>query len=119
MLAGVAGETHEKNLARWARESRDGKQRAPLIQAATVILLRDGADGLETLMLRRNSKLAFVGGMWVFPGGRVDAQDAAGVDTLPMTITVTISAVNDSVVASGTLPNLNGMLAGSVPRILA
>lgn len=46
-----------------------------LIPAATVVLLRDGADGLEVLMLRRNSKLAFVGGMWVFPGGRVDPGD--------------------------------------------
>lgn len=42
-----------------------------LIPAATVVLLRDRADGLEALMLRRNSKIAF-GGMWVFPGGRVD-----------------------------------------------
>lgn len=46
--------------------------------AATVVLLRDGPDGLETLLLRRNSRIAF-GGMWVFPGGRVDAADAAGV----------------------------------------
>ena len=45
------------------------------VPAATVILLRDGADGLETLMLRRNSKLAFAGGHWVFPGGRVDQDD--------------------------------------------
>jgi len=45
------------------------------IPAATVILLRDGPDGLETLMLRRNSELEFAGGMWVFPGGRVDPED--------------------------------------------
>ena len=55
-----------------------------LIPAATVIPLRDavGAPGgesgratsLEVLMLRRNSELAF-GGMWVFPGGRVDPGD--------------------------------------------
>jgi 8-oxo-dGTP pyrophosphatase MutT (NUDIX family) len=45
-----------------------------LIPAATVTLLRDGADGLETIMLRKNSKIAF-GGMWVFPGGRVDDDD--------------------------------------------
>jgi 8-oxo-dGTP pyrophosphatase MutT (NUDIX family) len=48
------------------------------VPAATVILLRDGADGLETLVLLRNSKLAFAGGMWVFPGGRVDSGDTAG-----------------------------------------
>lgn len=45
------------------------------VPAATVMLLRDGDDGVETLMLRRNSKLDFAGGMWVFPGGRVDADD--------------------------------------------
>ena len=43
--------------------------------AATVVLVRDGRDGMETLMLRRNSRGAF-GGMWVFPGGRVDPDDA-------------------------------------------
>jgi 8-oxo-dGTP pyrophosphatase MutT (NUDIX family) len=53
----------------------------PAIPAATVVVLRDGHTGLETLMLRRNSKIAF-GGMWVFPGGRVDDEDhtAAGDD---------------------------------------
>ena len=47
------------------------------IPAATVVPLRDGPAGLETLMLRKNSKLAF-GGMWVFPGGRVDDGDGPG-----------------------------------------
>lgn len=47
---------------------------APAIPAATVVLLRDGAGGVETLMLHRTSKVAF-GGMWVFPGGRVDDGD--------------------------------------------
>lgn len=46
----------------------------PPIPAATVVLVRDGRTGLETLMLRRDSKVAF-GGMWVFPGGRVDERD--------------------------------------------
>lgn len=50
-----------------------------LVPAATVIPLRDTPDGeggmdLEVLMLRKNSKLAF-GGMWVFPGGRIDPDD--------------------------------------------
>ena len=43
--------------------------------AATVILVRDGTNGLETLLLRRNSQLAFHGGAWVFPGGRIEADD--------------------------------------------
>ena len=52
-------------------------QLPPAIPAATVVLVRDGANGLETLMLRRNAKGAF-GGMWVFPGGRIDPGDGEG-----------------------------------------
>ena len=44
------------------------------IPAATVVLARDGVDGLEVLMLRRSSRGAF-GGMWVFPGGKVENDD--------------------------------------------
>jgi 8-oxo-dGTP pyrophosphatase MutT (NUDIX family) len=43
--------------------------------AATVVLLRDTVDGLEVLLLQRDSELAFANGMWVFPGGRVDPDD--------------------------------------------
>lgn len=46
----------------------------PPIPAATVVLLRDVDEGCEVLMLRKNSKIAF-GGMWVFPGGRIDEED--------------------------------------------
>jgi len=67
---------HEQQLEKWARE---GKQGSPPVHAATVILLRDTDSGPETLMLRRNSKIAF-GGMWVFPGGRVDPADSEGLD---------------------------------------
>ena len=52
----------------------------PAVPAATVILIRDTGEGLATLMLRRNTKLAFVGGMWVFPGGRVDPEDRKSAD---------------------------------------
>ena len=44
------------------------------IDAATVVVSRDTSEGIEVLMLRRNSRIYF-GGMWVFPGGRVDAAD--------------------------------------------
>ncbi|MDA3038711.1 MAG: NUDIX hydrolase [Actinomycetota bacterium] len=54
--------------------------REELIAAATVLLVRDADRGVEILMLRRNSKIAF-GGMWVFPGGRVDP-DELGPDEL-------------------------------------
>ncbi len=61
-------------LASWA-EKHDNDPEKPAIPAATVIVLRDGEEGLETLLLRRNSKLKFAGGMWVFPGGRIDPED--------------------------------------------
>lgn len=46
------------------------------VPAATVIPIRDGESGVEVLMLRRNARGAF-GGMWVFPGGKVDPGDLA------------------------------------------
>ncbi|MEM7134963.1 MAG: NUDIX domain-containing protein [Myxococcota bacterium] len=47
----------------------------PIQPAATVLCLRDGKHGVEVLLVRRNSKLVFHGGAWVFPGGRVDPAD--------------------------------------------
>ena len=47
----------------------------PIRPAATVILVRDVGPTYEILMLRRTSRAAFAGGMYVFPGGRVDADD--------------------------------------------
>ena len=44
--------------------------------AATVMLLRPGDDGLEVYMLRRKSSMAFAPGAFVFPGGSVDPRDA-------------------------------------------
>ncbi len=43
--------------------------------AATVLIVRQGADELDVLLLRRNAQLAFAGGAWVFPGGAVDTAD--------------------------------------------
>ena len=54
--------------------SEDDSGVAPPIPAATVVLLRDGDAGIEVLMLKKNSKITF-GGMWVFPGGKIDAED--------------------------------------------
>ena len=44
--------------------------------AATVALLRDGRDGLEAYLQLRPARMGFAGGLWVFPGGRVDEADA-------------------------------------------
>lgn len=48
----------------------------PIDPAATVLLLRDTPAGPEALLVRRGGGLAFHGGAWVFPGGRVDPEDA-------------------------------------------
>lgn len=53
---------------------------APPHPAATVILLRDAPGGCETLLVRRDRRLAFHGGAWVFPGGRIDPEDWAYPD---------------------------------------
>lgn len=45
--------------------------------AASVILLRDSQDGLETYLLHRHALMPFAPSMVVFPGGRVDPADAA------------------------------------------
>ncbi|MEB3223207.1 MAG: NUDIX hydrolase [Candidatus Sericytochromatia bacterium] len=47
----------------------------PPRESATVLLLRDGAAGLEVFMVRRHLASDFVGGAYVFPGGAVDPED--------------------------------------------
>lgn len=53
----------------------------PAVPAATVALLRDHEGVAEVLMLKKNSKIAF-GGLWVFPGGRIDDDDFDAPDDL-------------------------------------
>src|SRR3954447_15261185 len=48
-------------------------------EAATVIVLRGGAEALEVLLVKRNPQQRFMGGAWVFPGGAVDAGEDARV----------------------------------------
>mgnify|MGYP000725203662 FL=1 len=48
----------------------------PIRAAATVMLVRDHPiNGLEVFMLQRTLAAVFAKGMYVFPGGRVDAND--------------------------------------------
>jgi 8-oxo-dGTP pyrophosphatase MutT (NUDIX family) len=47
----------------------------PVRPAATVMLVRDGADGLEVFMLQRTHGASFARGQYVFPGGKVDDAD--------------------------------------------
>ncbi len=71
----MSASDHATSIERSVKKGAEGSK--PVL-AATVILLRDGSTGIETLMLKRNSKIAF-GGMWVFPGGRIDPDDWQGV----------------------------------------
>jgi 8-oxo-dGTP pyrophosphatase MutT (NUDIX family) len=64
----VSGEEHNAGPA------------TPPRQAATVILLRGGGEELEVLLVRRTPKARFMGGVWVFPGGAVDAGEGDGDD---------------------------------------
>ena len=48
----------------------------PPRDAATVVMLRDGASGIEVLLLKRNAASAVLGGAFVFPGGKLDLADA-------------------------------------------
>src|SRR5580698_742828 len=68
-------------LAERARQISDGRlSPAVPLDAATVILLRQAASGVEAFLLRRTAELEFAPGAYVFPGGSVDARDAdAGV----------------------------------------
>jgi len=70
----------ETEAQAFLRRIGDQQQREEgVIPAATVVLVRDAeGGGIETLMLRKTKGISF-GGLWVFPGGRVDPEDWEGV----------------------------------------
>jgi 8-oxo-dGTP pyrophosphatase MutT (NUDIX family) len=105
----MSKQRHEERLAEWAKKGKPGSEP---VQAATVILIRDSSDELETLMLRRNSKIAF-GGMWVFPGGRVDADDRAGLAADDELEAARVAAVREAKEESGLDLGLDGLVAFS------
>lgn len=59
----------------------------PPVAAATVMVVRDGSAGLEVLLVRRHGNSGVLGGVHVFPGGKLDAADSAvapdWLDTAP------------------------------------
>jgi 8-oxo-dGTP pyrophosphatase MutT (NUDIX family) len=57
------------------RLRREGPPSTPR-QSASVIVVRDGTDGLELLLVQRNPEQRFMGGFWVFPGGATDAAES-------------------------------------------
>ena len=73
----------EKMVARARAFADAGAPATEAVASATVMLLRDGADGLEVFMLRRHSAMATSAGRHVFPGGLVDAADYGEVTARP------------------------------------
>jgi len=67
-----------ERAAEWTEESVP----RPAVPAASVILLRDGDNGLETYLLHRHAQMPFAASMVVFPGGRVDPVDTDGLDPI-------------------------------------
>lgn len=62
--------------------------------SASVILLRDGAQALEVLLVRRHEAMAAHGGSWVFPGGKVEAADVQS-DTIDHVDTARRTAIRE------------------------
>jgi len=59
---------------RAAAEGRAGPT-APTKDAATIVVVRDGTDGIEAYLMRRQTSMKFAAGFYVFPGGGVSADD--------------------------------------------
>ena len=53
------------------------KPTAAPLPAATVVILRDGREGLEVFMVVRHREIDFASGALVFPGGKVDVHNSA------------------------------------------
>ncbi len=62
-------------MARTSQLLYPQREPAPLRPAATVLLLRDGPQGIEVLMTRRSMTASFAPGAYVFPGGGIDTAD--------------------------------------------
>ena len=65
---------HKNDIYGDLEKDRENEGAEPAIPAATVLLLREHRNQNQVLMLHKTSKIAF-GGMWVFPGGKIDAAD--------------------------------------------
>jgi 8-oxo-dGTP pyrophosphatase MutT (NUDIX family) len=82
------------------------------VDSATILLLRDGAHGLEVFMVKRHHQIDFASGALVFPGGKVDAHDrdhnlrkhADGADNLDeLHLSLSACAIREGFEESGIL----------------
>ncbi|HUN49527.1 MAG TPA: hypothetical protein VMU42_00345, partial [Candidatus Sulfotelmatobacter sp.] len=100
------------------------KTPAVAVPAATVLLLRDGAPGLEVFMVVRHHQIDFASGALVFPGGKVDQGDAdpglrarcrgaEGIDDA--TLALRVAAIREAYEECGVLLACPRGAAGLVP----
>jgi recombination protein RecT len=98
------------------------KEPAHVLPAATVLLLRDGPQGLEVLMTRRAMTASFAPGAYVFPGGGIDAADAQAhghakrrATQSDLCLTQAIAAIRESFEELGVLlaRHANGQMANT------
>ncbi len=67
----------------------------PPRDAATVVMLRDAPGGLEVFLVRRHGNSEVLGGAYVFPGGKIDADDAALVPRLDQPVAALHAALGE------------------------
>jgi 8-oxo-dGTP pyrophosphatase MutT (NUDIX family) len=82
----------------------------PPVPAATLVLMREGAEGPpELLMMERPGHMAFAAGALVFPGGRIEEQDraaAAGLADGSELAAARIAAIRETVEETGVAAGL-------------
>ncbi|MDA0370792.1 MAG: NUDIX domain-containing protein [Actinomycetota bacterium] len=80
----------------------------PIRPAATVMLVRQSSGPLEVFMMRRTTKAAFAGGMYVFPGGAVDAADSSHPDTSNLDTSFEMASIRECFEEAGVLLACDG-----------
>lgn len=92
--------------------STDTSAATPIRLAATVLLLRDGAAGMEVFMVVRHQQIDFASGALVFPGGKLAAGDGdarvrarcTGVEALsPEQVALRVGAIREAFEECGVL----------------
>jgi len=77
MIPAMIPATIETMEARGMDAGMDPAEISAPLPSATVLLLRDGADGLEVFMVERSGRVGAFAGAMVFPGGKVAPEDSS------------------------------------------
>ncbi len=79
-MAGIIAPADNAQMVRPSQLLHPQREPAVPRPAATVLLLRDAAGGIEILMTRRSATASFAPGAYVFPGGGIDEADRQAHD---------------------------------------